>query len=190
MKRVCVFCGSSPGEGNGYMDMAKQLGRTIVANNCALVYGGANVGLMGLLADTVLDAGGEAVGVIPKSFAHLVSHRGLTKLHIVDSMHERKTMMFDLSDAFVALPGGFGTLEEILEILTWAQLGFHKKPCGLLDVDGYFSSLLLFLDNAVSRGFIKQAHRDMLLVSGDPEEMLERMQAYRVPDVGKWRDTF
>jgi len=171
------------------MNMAQQLGHAIVANNYSLVYGGADVGLMGRVADTVMEAGGEAVGVIPKSFADRVSHRGLTKLHIVESMHERKTLMFDLSDAFVALPGGFGTLEEVLEVLTWAQLGFHRKPCGLINVNGYFDSLLTFLDHSVSRGFIKRDHLGMLLVSDNPEDLLSRMGTYSMPEVEKWQDS-
>jgi uncharacterized protein (TIGR00730 family) len=189
MKRICVFCGSSPGFDACYVDMAKQLGRAIVAKKCGLVYGGSGIGLMGSIADTVMEAGGEVIGVIPESFAGRVSHRRLTKLHIADSMHERKTMMFNLSDAFIALPGGLGTLEEVLEVLTWAQLGFHRKPCGLINVGGYFDSLLKFLDNAVSRGFIKREHLDMLLVSDDPEDMLGTMGAYRAPEVGKWPDS-
>ena len=189
MKRICVFCGSSPGKDARYMDGAKQLGRAIAGNKCGLVYGGSNVGLMGAVADTVMEAGGEVVGIIPKSFADLVSHPGLTRLHVVDSMHERKTMMFELSDAFVALPGGFGTLEEILEVLTWAQLGFHGKPCGLINVGGYFDSLLMFLEHAIAEGFIKRAHLDMLLVSDNPVDLLMRMESYRAPEVGKWPDS-
>jgi uncharacterized protein (TIGR00730 family) len=171
------------------MNMAERLGHAIVANNYELVYGGSDVGLMRRVADTVMGAGGHAVGVIPKSFADRVSHRGLTKLHVVDSMHERKAMMFDLSDAFVALPGGFGTLEEVLEVLTWAQLGLHRKPCGLVNVDGYFDSLLAFLDHSVARGFIKRDHLDMLLVSNNPEDMLSRMETYSAPEVEKWPDS-
>ncbi len=189
MKSICVFCGSSPGVDASYMDMAVLLGHAIVANNYDLVYGGSEVGLMGRVADTVIEAGGKAVGVIPKSFADRVSHRGLTKLHIVDSMHERKTRMFDLSDAFIALPGGFGTLEEVLEVLTWAQLGFHRKPCGLINVKGYYDPLLMFLDHSVSQGFIKRDHRDMLLVSDEPEDLLLRMDSFSMPEVGKWPDS-
>jgi len=166
--------------------MAQRLGQALVDRKHELVYGGADVGLMGQVADTVMKAGGVVIGVIPKSFAHKVSHQGLTELHVVDSMHERKTMMFDLSDAFIALPGGFGTLEEVAEILTWAQLGLHKKPCGLINVDGYFDLLLSFLDNAVSKGFMRQEHREMLLVSNAPEDMLKRLEAYRAPEVEKW----
>jgi uncharacterized protein (TIGR00730 family) len=169
--------------------MAQQLGRAIAANSYDLVYGGSDVGLMGCVADTVLEAGSEVFGVIPKSFADLVSHRGLTELHIVDSMHERKTMMFDLSDAFIALPGGFGTLEEVLEVLTWGQLGFHRKPCGLINVGGYFDSFLTFLQHSFTEGFIRREHLDMLLVSDDPEDMLARMVSFSAPEVGKWPDS-
>ena len=186
MKRICVNCGSSPGFNPCYIAMAQRLGQALVDRNHELVYGGADVGLMGQVADTVMKAGGVVIGVIPKSFAHKVSRQGLTELHVVDSMHERKTMMFDLSDAFIALPGGFGTLEEVAEILTWGQLGLHTKPCGLINVDGYFDLLLSFLDNAVSKGFMKQEHRAMLLVSNAPEDMLKRLEAYRAPKVEKW----
>ncbi len=168
------------------MAMAQLLGQAIVARKYELVYGGADVGLMGQVADTVLKAGGVVIGVIPRSFAHKVSHQGLTELHVVDSMHERKTLMFDLSDAFIALPGGFGTLEEVAEILTWGQLGLHTKPCGLINVDGYFDQLLSFLDNAVSKGFMWQEHRDMLLVSNTPEDLLKRFEVYRAPTIEKW----
>ena len=186
MKRICVYCGSSPGENTLYRDMAQQLGQVLVEKKLGLVYGGASVGLMGRVADSVLAGGGAVTGVIPRAFASRVSHRGLTELHIVESMHERKTMMFELSDAFIALPGGFGTLEEILEILTWAQLGIHAKPCGLIDVGGYFDPLLLFLDNAVSSGFIRREHRDMLLVAKTPEGLLQQMESYSVPAIVKW----
>jgi uncharacterized protein (TIGR00730 family) len=186
MKRICVNCGSNSGFDPCYLLTAQKLALALVDRNYELVYGGADVGLMGQVADTVMKAGGVAIGVIPKSFAHKVSHRGLTKLHLVDSMHERKAMMFDLSDAFIALPGGFGTIEEIAEVLTWAQLGMHAKPCGLINVDGYFDPLLTFLDNAVAKGFIKPEHREMLLVSNEPEEMLALMVSYRAPDAEKW----
>ena len=186
MKRICLNCGSSPGFDPSYLAMAQRLGQALVDRNLELVYGGAEVGLMGRVADTVLKAGGVVIGVIPRSFAHKVSHQGLTELHLVDSMHERKTMMFDLSDAFIALPGGFGTLEEVAEILTWGQLGLHTKPCGLINVDGYFDLLLSFLDNAVSKGFMWQEHRDMLLVSHTPEDMLKRIAAYSAPKIEKW----
>ena len=186
MKRICVNCGSSLGYSNCYMAMARELGQVILENQYELVYGGADVGLMGEVAGTVLKGGGVVRGIIPESFAHKVSHQGLTELHVVGSMHERKQMMYDLSDAFVALPGGFGTLEEMSEILTWAQLGLHSKPCGLINVNGYFDLLLSFLDSAVTNGFIKQIHRDMLLVSDSTKGLLSGMELYESPTAEKW----
>ena len=186
MKRICVNCGSSPGFDACYMSMARRLGETLVEHSYELVYGGADVGLMGAVADTVLKAGGIVRGVIPESFADKVSHQGLTELRIVPSMHERKQIMFELSDAFIALPGGFGTLEEVAELLTWAQLGLHAKPCGLINVNRYFDPLLEFLDSAVAKGFMRPEHRRMLLVADEPSGLLEQMATYRVPTVEKW----
>ena len=186
MKRICVNCGSSPGFDPSYMAMARRLGQTLADENYELIYGGADVGLMGEVANTVLKAGGVVRGIIPESFAHKVSHQGLTELRVVGSMHERKMMMFDLSDAFIALPGGFGTLDEVSEILTWAQLGLHSKPCGLINVQGYFDPLFSFLDNAVARGFMKQEHREMLLVADEPLDLLNQMTSYIAPMVEKW----
>lgn len=186
MKRVCVYCGSSHGSNPGYAEAARHLGNVLAAANLELVYGGSNVGLMGEVADSVMQAGGTAIGVIPELLASRVSHRELTKLHIVASMHERKQLMIDLSDAFIALPGGLGTLEEVSEILTWAQLGLHKKPCGLLNVSGYFDPLLAFLDQAVAMRFMKEEHRRMLFVSEAPAELLEGFRTYRPPVADKW----
>lgn len=186
MKRICVNCGSSMGKTDCYSDMAFQLGQALLENNLELVYGGARVGLMGRVADTILQGGGSVIGVIPESIAKRVSHSGLSELHVVGSMHERKQMMFNLSDGFIVLPGGFGTLEELTEILTWSQLGFHSKPCGLINVNGYFDAFLSFLDNAVSEGFIKQAHKDMLLVADAPENLLMKLRNFRVPKIEKW----
>ena len=186
MRRVCVNCGSNPGIGNIYMEAARNLGRTLVNHGLELIYGGSDVGLMGELANTVMQAGGYVVGVIPRSFAHKVSHRRLTELHVVSTMHERKQMMFNLSDVFIALPGGYGTLEEITEILTWAQLGLHKKPCGILNVSGFFDPLLEFLDRATEQGFIRREHREMLFVSDEPEELLDGFGSYVAPTVEKW----
>ncbi|MFH1706503.1 MAG: TIGR00730 family Rossman fold protein [Planctomycetota bacterium] len=186
MKRICVNCGSSPGFDGCHMAMVERLGRVLVKQGLELVYGGAHVGLMGQVAGAVMEAGGVVIGVIPGSFADRVAHKGLTQLHIVGSMHERKTMMFNLSDAFIALPGGFGTLEELTELLTWAQLGLHAKPVGLINVDGYYDQFLAFLDSAVAKGFIKQAHRKALLVSGSPEDLLEQFKVYRAPHEEKW----
>ena len=186
MKRICVYCGSSPGFDPSYMHMAENLGQTLAAHDIELVYGGADIGLMGKVADTVLHAGGTVIGVIPKSFAHKVSHLGITELYVVDSMHERKAKMFDLSDGFIALPGGYGTVEEITELLTWAQLGLNGKPCGLINVNGYFDALLSFFDSAVTEGFVKQEHRDMLLVGTTPEDILVKIYDYEAPTNDKW----
>jgi hypothetical protein len=153
------------------------------------VYGGGNIGLMGVVADAVLAAGGEAIGVIPRGFVEKeVAHDGLSDLRIVSSMHERKAMMADLADAFVALPGGLGTLEEMFETWTWGQLGLHAKPCGLLDVAGYYGPLLAFLDHAVAEGFIKPRHRALLLAERDPGALLDRLAAFRPPRIEKWLD--
>jgi uncharacterized protein (TIGR00730 family) len=186
VKRICVNCGSSPGFGRQYLEAARRLGSALARRNLGLVYGGAEVGLMGEVANSVLESGGTVIGVIPESFAGRVSHRGLTELRIVGSMHERKQTMADLSDGFIALPGGYGTLEEITELLTWAQLGFHQKPCGLMNVGGYYDRFLSFLDHAVREGFIRQRHREMLLVSTEPEELLERFMSYQPSTADKW----
>ena len=189
MKRICVFCGSSPGSRPEYRSAAEELGAELVRRNIGLVYGGGNVGLMGLLADAVLTAGGEAVGVIPE---HLmvgeVGHKGLTKLHVVHSMHERKALMADLSDAFVAMPGGFGTLEEFCEVLTWAQLGLHAKPCGILNVLGYYSPLLVMFDHAVEERFLKVENRRLVLARDSVAEMLRALEEWRPVQVEKWLD--
>ncbi len=168
------------------MNMARRLGQALLDREYELIYGGADVGLMGEVANTVLRAGGVVRGIIPESFAHKVSHEGLTELRVVPSMHERKKIMFDLSDAFIALPGGFGTLEEIAEVLTWAQLGLHAKPCGLINVNGYFDQLLSFLDSTVAKGFMRLEHRRMLLVADEPCGLLDQMKTYQSPIVEKW----
>jgi uncharacterized protein (TIGR00730 family) len=168
------------------MSMARRLGQALVDQGYELIYGGADVGLMGEVADTVLRAGGVVRGIIPESFAHKVSHQGLTELRVVPSMHERKKIMFELSDAFIALPGGFGTLEEVAEVLAWAQLGLHAKPCGLINVNGYFDQLLSFLDGAVAKGFMRLEHRRMLLVADEPLGLLDQMTTYQAPTVEKW----
>jgi uncharacterized protein (TIGR00730 family) len=185
-KRICVNCGSSPGLKPEYIEAARTLGRLLVRNHIDLVYGGADVGLMGEIADVVISGGGVAIGIIPKFFANKVSHKGLTELHIVDSMHERKQMMFDLSDGFIALPGGMGTLEEIFELITWTQLGLHKKPCGILNVCGYYDPLFRFLDHAVSQMFIRQEHRDTIMVESSPDILMGRLSKYHAPNVEKW----
>lgn len=189
MKRVCVFCGSSPGARPGYAWLAGELGRALAQRRLTLVYGGGRVGLMGVVADAVLAAGGEAIGVIPRGLAEKeVAHRGLTELEVVETMHDRKARMAELSQAFVALPGGLGTLEELFEAWTWAQLGIHAKPLGLLDGDGYYDHLIRFLDHAVEERFVKPAYRGMVLVASDPEGLLDRLATYRPPDVPKWMD--
>lgn len=188
MKRLCVYCGSSSGASEQYAAAAIELGSLLAAANIGLVYGGAARGLMGTIADTVLSAGGRVTGVIPTALRDKeIAHQGLTELHVVDSMHERKSLMAVLSDGFVAMPGGFGTLEELIEVLTWGQLNFHSKPCGVLNVNGYFDHLLAFLDNARDSGFLKPVHRDMLLVAGTPAELLNQLARYTPPSTGKWQ---
>ncbi len=190
MRSVCVFCGSSPGRNGLYAEAARTLGRTIAGNGLRLVYGGAMVGLMGEVADAALAAGGEVVGVIPVALVEReLAHKGLTTLHEVKSMHERKAMMADLSDAFLALPGGIGTLEELFEIWTWAQLGHHRKPVGVLNVEGYFDPLLAFLDHQCREGFMRSEHRGMLVVESEPERLLTRFAGYEPPSVVKWINT-
>ena len=187
MKKICVYCGSSPGLRPEYIAAARFLAEELLARNIGLVYGGAHVGLMGEIANTVLSGGGDVTGIIPKALVNWeVSHKGLTELIIVDSMHERKAMMADLSDGFIALPGGLGTVEELFEVLTWAQLGFHKKPCGLLNASGYYDHLSAFLDHSVSEGFVKDAHRSMLMVEENPITLLDRFATYEPPRVNKW----
>lgn len=181
-KRVCVFCGSSAGLSKRYAEAARATGRAIAASGFGLVYGGGRVGLMGHLADAALAAGGEVVGVIPKAlFERELGHTGVTELRVVRSMHERKAVMADLSDAFLALPGGFGTLDEFCEVLTWAQLGLHRKPCGLLNIDGFFDPLLALFDRAVRDGFLAKAHRALVIVGSQPEILLETLLARVTP---------
>ena len=187
MQSVCVFCGSNPGARRAYAEAARGLGRTLAGRGMRLVYGGGAVGLMGTLADAALEAGGTVVGVIPGVLVEReIAHAGLTEIRVVHSMHERKYTMTELSDAFVALPGGVGTLEELFEVWTWSQLGLHAKPVGLLNVDGYFDALIAFLDHQTDERFMRGEHRDMLLVDTDPERLLERLADYRAPAVEKW----
>jgi uncharacterized protein (TIGR00730 family) len=189
MKRVCVYCGSSPGNRPDYADLARELGRTLAARGLGLVYGGGHVGLMGTLADAVLAAGGEVTGIIPQRLVDAeVAHHGLTSLEIVGSMHERKARMAELADAFIALPGGFGTLDELFEILTWAQLGLHGKPCGLIDFDGYYAPLVTWADSAVRAGFVRPAHRKLLMVDTDIARLLDRLADHDPTPVSKWAD--
>jgi len=187
MKKICVYCGSNPGLRPEYVAAARCLAEELLSREIGLVYGGAHVGIMGEIADTVLKGGGEVIGIMPQALVDReVSHTGLTELIVVASMHERKAMMADLSDGFIALPGGLGTIEELFEVLTWAQLGFHKKPCGLLNASGYYDHLSAFLDHAAAEGFVKGAHRSMLIVETDPTTLLDRFSAYTPPQVSKW----
>jgi uncharacterized protein (TIGR00730 family) len=189
MRSLCVFCGSSPGVRPAYAAAARQLGTLLAHRGTRLVYGGARVGLMGSLADAVLRAGGEVTGVIPEGvLAREVARTDLRDLRIVPTMHERKAVMAELADGFIAIPGGAGTLEEFFEVWTWAQLGIHRKPCGVLNVDGYFDGLLTFLDHAVTERFLRMEHRAMVLVDDDPDRLLERFDGYRGPEVAKWID--
>ena len=186
-RSICVFAGSSAGDPPQFAEVARDLGRELAARGWGLVYGGAHVGLMGVVADAVLETGGHVTGVIPEFLVSKeLAHRGLSRLKVVGSMHERKDTMARLSDGFVALPGGFGTIEEFFEVLTWAQLGLHDKPCGLLDACGYYQSLLTFLDGAVTAGLVKDVHRSMVLVASDARTLLDRFDDYRAPAAPKW----
>jgi uncharacterized protein (TIGR00730 family) len=187
LRRVCVFCGSNPGRRPEYAEAAREMGRVLVDRGIGLVYGGGKVGLMGIVADTVLAGGGEVVGVIPEALmAREVGHLGLTELHVVRTMHERKALMADRADAFVAMPGGFGTFEEFCEVLTWSQLGFHPKPCGLLNVAGYYDPLLALFDRGVDEGFIPPGHRGLVIEESDPARLLDRFAGFRPPATSKW----
>jgi len=187
MRRVCVYCGSSSGVLPEYSAAARELADVLVRHELELVYGGADKGIMGVLADAMLEHGGKVHGVIPKMLTDKeIAHQGLTELHVVASMHQRKTMMAALSDGFIALPGGYGTLEEIIEIITWGQLRFHDKPCGLLNVKGYFDHLLAYLDHASKEGFLRREHRNMLLVNSDPAGIGQQFERYTAPHVEKW----
>ena len=185
--RICVFCGSSPGHNSQYMAAARHLGSLLADRGIGLVYGGASVGLMGALADAVMDKGGEVIGVMPQGLVDFeVAHHRLDDLRIVGSMHERKALMTDLSDAFIALPGGIGTLEETFEMLTWAQLGFHPKPVALLDIGGFYIKLIGFLDHVVEAGFLRPEHRSILMCEPDTETLLSRIKTYKPPKLEKW----
>jgi len=189
MKSICIFCGANKGKGNTYINIAQSVGRELAARGILIVYGAGSVGLMGEVADAALAAGGEVEGVIPTFLDEKeVGHKSLTRIHVVDTMHTRKALMADLSEGFIALPGGFGTLDELAEILTWAQLGLHTHPIGLLNVDGYFDHLVAFLDNCVATGFLRQENRDILMVDTTLPGLLEKMAAYTAPDVEKWLD--
>lgn len=189
MHSVCVFCGSNVGEGEAYAEAARALARAVVKRGLRLVYGGGSIGLMGVLGEAALAAGGHVIGVTPRRLLEReVVHTGLTELHVVETMHERKALMAELSDAFIALPGGLGTLDELFEMLTWTQLGLQRKPCALLNISGYFDRMTEFLDHAVAERFIAPQHRAMLLVEDDPLRLLERLGNAELPDTSKWLD--
>ena len=187
LKRVCVYLGSNSGFDPCFGEAADALARELAGRGIGLVFGGSNVGLMGRIANACLEAGGEVFGVIPKLLVEKeVAHPSLTEMFVVESMHERKQKMADLSDGFIALPGGLGTLEEIFEVLTWNQLGYHAKPCGLLDVKGYYTSLTEHLDHMVVQGFLVQDHRRMILTDSTPDGLLDQFETYDPPQVDKW----
>ncbi|RMG71353.1 MAG: TIGR00730 family Rossman fold protein [Bacteroidetes bacterium] len=189
MKRICVFCGSNRGSHPDYTEAARQLGQLLAARGIRLVYGGGKVGLMGEIADAVLESGGEVTGVIPGFLqAKEVGHDDLTEMIVVETMHTRKAIMAEQADGFIAMPGGFGTMDELCEILTWAQLGLHQRPIGLLNVRGYFQTLNTLFDHMVAERFLHQKNREMLLSHHDPERLLDMMAQYRPPDVAKWLD--
>jgi uncharacterized protein (TIGR00730 family) len=188
-KRLCVYAGSNPGDRPEYAAAAAELARLMAARGIGLVYGGGRVGLMGVLADTILAAGGEAIGVIPRALLDReVGHKGLSELRVVESMHERKALMADLADGFVAVPGGIGTLEELIEVYTWSQLGIHAKPIGVLDAAGFYAGLAALLDHMVAEGFLRAEHRAGLLSDPEPGPLVERMEAWRPPSVHKWTE--
>lgn len=187
MKSITVFCGSSFGSDEIYKEQATLLGQTLAKQNIQLIYGGANVGLMGAVADGVLLEGGKAIGVLPHFLqSKEIAHQNLTELILVETMHERKTKMNDLCDGVIVLPGGYGTLEEFFEMITWAQLGLHKKPIAILNIDGFYDDLIKLVQTMVDKGFLKQINQEMLLVSDSIDELLEKMRNYQAPTVGKW----
>lgn len=189
MKRVCVFCGSNKGVRPAYIAAAQSLAAVLMQRKIGLVYGGGNVGLMGVIADEMLAQSGEVVGVIPHSLVQReVAHQHLTKQHIVNTMHERKALMAELSDGFIAMPGGMGTFDEFCEILTWAQLGIHQKPCGVLNVENYFTPLLAMFDHAVAEGFLRDSHRALVLEAATPGHLLDAFAAFQPQYIQKWLD--
>ena len=187
MKKICVFCGSSMGSKEIYKIKSRELGEAFLKNKISLIYGGANVGLMKIIADTVLESGGEVIGIMPRSLVEKeVAHLGLTKMHITESMQERKIMMAEMSDAFIAMPGGLGTLDEVAEMLTYNQLRIHDKPIGLLNIEGYFNHLLKFLDHAVEEKFVREEHRNNIFISDNATELLEMLKEYQPVSIDKW----
>lgn len=186
MKHICVFCGSSPGAKQCYIQAAQLLGRSLAIRNITLVYGGASVGLMGQLAKACLEAGGDVIGVIPKKLVEMeVAYMQLAQLYVVESMHERKAKMAELADGFIALPGGLGTLEEFFEVLTWAQLGIHQKPCGLLNTSRYYDKIIDFLNEAVEQQFVEIAHQEMIQIDETPDGLLRKFETYQAPQANK-----
>jgi len=189
MKRICVFCGSNSGDDPVYLEAAEEVGEFLAANGIELVFGGGRVGLMGKVADTVMAKGGRVIGVIPAALDKKeIAHRGITELRIVDSMHERKAMMAELADGFIAMPGGFGTFEEFCEIVTWGQLGIHKKPCALLNVNGFYNDLIGLFDYSTKQSFIRSEHRDLVIVGDNIENVFDLMKYYEPPTIEKWID--
>lgn len=190
MKSVCVYCGARPGTRPAYAAQAAALGRTLAERDITLVYGGGKVGLMGIVADEVLRCGGHVVGIIPKALMQKeIGHTGLSELHVVESMHERKQMMADRADGFIAMPGGIGTYEELFETFTWLQLGYHTKPIGLLNVEGFYDGLLTFLQHACTEGFLQPAHAALLQVASDPVALVDRLARWQQPRVDRWEQT-
>lgn len=189
MRRICVYCGSNSGNRPVYADAARELADVLVRHNLEVVYGGADKGIMGVIANAVLKQGGKVHGVIPQNLCDKeAAHQNLTQLHVVANMHERKAVMAELSDGFIAMPGGYGTLEEIIEIITWGQLRFHNKPCGLLNIDGYFDHLIAYLDHATEQGFLRPENRRMLLCDESAAGLVQQFERYSAPDVEKWID--
>lgn len=189
LRSICVFCGASPGASSIYQEAAEALGRHLAERGIRLVYGGGAVGLMGMVADAALAAGGEVIGIIPQSLKEAeIGHKGLTRLEVVDGMHARKARMAELSDAFIALPGGLGTLEELFEVWTWGQLGYHGKPLGLLEVNGFYDPLLTFLDHLVQERFVRPQHREMLQRAATPAELIDALEGWKPSAAPKWVD--
>ena len=187
MKRLCIYCGSQTGEHPSYREAAEKLGRLLVERDLELVFGAGSIGLMGVVADAVLAAGGKVIGVIPKFLsAREILHQTMTETHVVETMHERKALMEELSDAFIAMPGGLGTFEELFEILTWSQLGLHRKNIGLLNVRNYFDPLLQQIDHAIAEGFVKEKNRDLFVVSDNPADLLDQLERHELPEVKRW----
>ncbi len=187
LKSIAVFCGSSSGKDPLYMEVARELGKKLAEEKIQLIYGGAQVGCMGAVADAVIEHGGKAIGVIPKKLMRVeIAHGNLTELHVVETMHERKAMMADLADGFIAMPGGSGTLEEYFEVLTWAQIGYHQKPCSLLNVNNYYTPLLSLFDHMIEQGFVKEEYRKLMIMEEDPSLLLDRLKNYKPAYIQKW----